>query len=141
MRPTPEIVKSELKEKLKSRWDIERDHWSPIDEPVTNEEVVYFPQHLFFEDFGIENLKRLISEFSEKVVFQWNWETSTEQFFTISIEEMVEFNNLEKYYFDDSLDWIVYISHENTIAFGGQELIERLIENWANWFKYLNKWE
>jgi hypothetical protein len=54
---------------------------------------------------------------------------------------MVEFNNLEKFYFNESCDWVIYISHENTISFGGEHLIRMLIEKWGNWFKYLNEWD
>ncbi|MFN5786689.1 MAG: hypothetical protein ACK457_12030, partial [Flavobacteriia bacterium] len=81
------------------------------------------------------------SEINEGAIYQWNWEVINEEFYKIQIYEMVEFNNLEKFYFDENCNWIVYISHENTIAIGGQYLIEKLTQNWGNWFKYLNKWE
>lgn len=141
MQSTLENNRENLKKVLKDRWDIEADHWCPIDEASTKEEVVYFPQYYFFKDFGLENLKSVISEISNGNLYHWNWETYKEQFYSIKVEEMVEFNNLEKFYFDDSCDWIVYISHENTIAFGGEKLIELLLGKWENWFKYLNKWE
>ncbi|MFN5878526.1 MAG: hypothetical protein ACK44B_06660 [Flavobacteriales bacterium] len=130
-----------LKKVLNEKWNITADHWFPIDEYDINEEVVYFPQSYFFKDFGLEKLKTLISEINEGAIYQWNWEVINEEFYKIQIYEMVEFNNLEKFYFDENCNWIVYISHENTIAIGGQYLIEKLTQNWGNWFKYLNKWE
>lgn len=141
MQTILETNRENLRKVLKDRWDVEADHWCPIDDASTKEEVVYFPEYYFFNDFGLENLKSVISEISHGNLYQWNWETYKEQFYSIKVEEMVEFNNLEKFYFDDSCDWIVYISHENTIAFGGEKLIELLVSKWENWFKYLNKWE
>jgi hypothetical protein len=129
-----------LKKILKERWNITADHWFPIDEYDINEEVVYFPQNYFFKDFGLERLKTLISEINESTIYQWNWELINEEFYKIQICEMVEFNNLEKFYFDENCNWIVYLSHENTITIGGQNLIEKLIQDWENWFKHLNKW-
>ena len=130
-----------LKRKLKVRWQITADHWFPIDEYDIDEEVVYFPQNYFFQDYGLENLKILISELEDNYIYQWNWETGKEDLIKIKVSEMVEFKNLEKFYFDIDCKWIIYISHENTIAFGGKIIIEKLIDKWENWFKYLNKWE
>lgn len=141
MQPTPEIHRENLKKILKEKWDIEADHWLPLSEPTTQEEVVFFPQDYFFGDFGLEQLKNTIAQFSNGKIHQWNWETRKSEFYTIEIDEMVDFKNLEKYYFDDSCDWVVYVSHENTVAFGGKKLIELLVEKWENWFKHLNQWK
>ncbi len=141
MQPTPEAHKDRLKLKLKERWNIERDHWIPLSEPSTQEEVVYFPQGYFFKDYGLENLKVVIAEIAQGQIFQRNWEVSGEEFYSIESEEMVAFENLEKYYFDESCNWIVYVSHENTITFGGESFIQLLVKKWSNWFKYLNEWE
>jgi hypothetical protein len=141
MHTIDKINIAHLKKELKERWQITSDHWFPIDEYDIKEEVVYFPQYFFFHDFGLDNLKKIISELDEDVIYQWNWEPVKDEFFKIRVSEMVEFENLEKFYFDKDCNWIVYISHENTIAFGGQVLIEKLIKNWDNWFEHLNKWE
>lgn len=141
MNTTDNINIDHLKKELSERWHINADHWFPIDEYDIKEEVAYFPQDYFFNDFGLENLKLLLSELNEDFIFQWNWETVNEEFFKISISEIIEFHNLEKFYFDKNCNWIVYISHENTIAFGGQILIEKLTDKWENWFKYINKWK
>lgn len=143
MQPTPESLKKELKQELKKRWNIEADHWIPLSDPSMelDEEVVYFPQNYFFNDYGIDGLKLFIAEFARHQIFQWNWEVTREEFYSIEVEEMVAFENLEKYYFDETCNWIVYVSHENTIAFGGQSFIESLIKKWTNWSMYLNEWE
>lgn len=141
MQPTLETNREHLKKILKERWYIEAEHWLPLSEPTTEEEIVFFPQRYFFKDFGLEQLKKIIEQLTNSKIYQWNWETRKQEFYTIEITEMVEFESLEKFYFDDSCDWIVYLSHENTIAFGGEKIIEILTEKWENWFKYLNEWE
>lgn len=141
MQPTLETNREHLKKILKERWYIEAEHWLPLSEPTTEEEIVFFPQRYFFKDFGLEQLKKIIEPLTNSKIYQWNWETRKQEFYTIEITEMVEFESLEKFYFDDSCDWIIYLSHENTIAFGGEKIIEILTEKWENWFKYLNEWE
>lgn len=141
MKNTDKVNIKRLKTALKEKWNITADHWIPLDVHDINEEVVYFPQNYFFKDFGLEKLKILISEIAEYSIYQWNWEPIREEFFKITVSEMVEFESLEKYYFDENCNCIIYISHENTIAIGGQNLIEKLTQKWENWFKYLNKWE
>ena len=48
--------------------------------------------------------------------------------------------NGETYWFDDSLDWVVYKSHEGTITFGGRWLVDRVKEVWSEWPDYA-KWD
>jgi hypothetical protein len=50
-------------------------------------------------------------------------------------------DRLEKYYFDQSFDWVIYMSHENTIAFGGMTIINQLKNAWSDWEKNINQWE
>ena len=37
--------------------------------------------------------------------------------------------NVEKYYFDNSLKWMIYVSHEGTITFTGNRLVDIAKEN------------
>jgi hypothetical protein len=61
----------------------------------------------------------------------------------IPINELMSFRHdrLEKYYFDQSFDWVIYMSHENTIAFGGMTIINQLKNAWSDWEKNINQWE
>ena len=140
MFPTPEIQKEKLKAVLKYRWDVEADFWIPLDEISTTEEVVYFPQDFFITDFGLENLRSIVNKISRGQLFMWQWEVHPEEFYSIDLEGLAKYNLLEKYYFDETCDWIIYLSHENTIAIGGQKFIEKIIEKWPNWIMCLNSW-
>ncbi len=50
------------------------------------------------------------------------------------------FWNGEAYWFDDSLNWVVYKSHEGTITFGGEWLINHVKDIWEDWSNY-TKWD
>jgi hypothetical protein len=43
------------------------------------------------------------------------------------------FWNNECFWFDKSMDWIIYLSHEQTITFGGEWLVIALKNKWTNW--------
>ncbi|MDE7182507.1 MAG: hypothetical protein K2O41_05735 [Clostridia bacterium] len=41
----------------------------------------------------------------------------------------LNYGPVEFVYFDDSFDWLIYISHENTVTFCGEHLVKFIKEN------------
>jgi hypothetical protein len=129
------------KKTLNNKWEIEKSHWIPLVDNFKDLDVVFFPLSHFLQNFGIEKLKLFLLNFEgNNEILQWNWEKIKDELYQINVKEIEEFNNMEKFYFDKNCTWVIYISHENTITFGGQKLIKGLIDKWVNWSDYLNKW-
>lgn len=45
--------------------------------------------------------------------------------------------NIETYYFDDSREWMIYVSHEGTITFTGKRLVKCAKENISGKYLYV----
>ena len=85
-------VSNELLLKLNSNWGINCDYWVPIETPSIEQEVIYFPEHYFLEDCGIEKLKEILKKVSDVEIYKWNWEIGNEVLYKITIDELISFN-------------------------------------------------
>jgi len=45
--------------------------------------------------------------------------------------------NGEGFWCCKQMDWVIYASHENSITFGGEWLINKVKGAWSNWESYL----
>jgi hypothetical protein len=50
------------------------------------------------------------------------------------------FWNNEGFWFDDNMNFILYLSHEDTITFGGEQFITEIKGHWHEWNEFL-KWD
>ena len=123
-----------LFDRLKLRWDISREYWFPLYD-ASAESVVAFDSIDFENYFGYEKLRDLLRD--RKEIFEIRedkykgyivkYETFSPAYEAVG----------EGYWFDSTMDWIIYCSHEGSITFGGEWLINRLKLNWKEWEKYL----
>lgn len=132
----------ELKRQLKNNWGITAKHWVPLEEVKVNKEVIFFPQDYFFEDFGLDGLRELIKSLTDNEIYLWHWETRRKECFSLQADQLVQYKSdlHEKYICDNDCSWVIYMSHENTIAFAGQRLLTMLKQSWINWKRHANKW-
>lgn len=42
----------------------------------------------------------------------------------------------ECFWFDSNIDWVIYVSHEATVAFGGEWLVNDIKRQFENYIKY-----
>ena len=133
----------EILQSLYLKWGIKNDHWIPLEERKNSKEIVFYPHDYFFNNYGIDQLRKLVSSISKDKIYKWHWETRNQELYEIPIKELISYKQelLEKYYFDQTFDWVIYMSHENTITFGGKTIINQLENDWSNWEKNINQWE
>ena len=129
----------QVKRNLKSTWNFdswssEIYYWEPL--VSASPKPVYFfnTEVLSAEDF--ENIGRLL------------WKLTGDNIYEVAedkIDYEIETTQIDKYtieaaYTDKLNNWIIYLSHEGTTAFGGDELMKELDNLLADKKKLKDKW-
>jgi hypothetical protein len=128
----------QVKIRLKEKWDIDPgDFWLPLDF-VTKDDTCYFEIHEIDKQFGLLTLSEIINSLENGNIFSFG---ETNEFKSLSRLSIDKYPGLDTYYTNEYADWVVYITHENTIAFGGVELINSLKKHWIDFDNYVNPYE
>jgi predicted RNA-binding protein (virulence factor B family) len=59
----------EILQTLYLEWGIKNDHWIPLEEKKNSKEVVFYPQDYFFNNYGIDQLRKLVSSISKAKIY------------------------------------------------------------------------
>lgn len=54
---------------------------------------------------------------------------------------IVDFSGNDTFYVDENVNFVIYYTHERTIAFAGIELINQIKKEWIEIEKFINPWE
>jgi hypothetical protein len=127
-----------LRDELKTQWGVEG-CWYPLDRPLTAEppaNAVAFSADPFYStdvqarlrvvlaDLGVSRLWELREHQSDA-----NYELDLEIFEPL-------YTGAEGYWTDDSLDWLVYASHEGSVTVAGAHLLpafQQAFTKWQEW--------
>ena len=131
----------EVRQNIKDRWNAGYSYWIPLNEGEQSD-ILYFPQDYFLENFGLRKLEECLSSLNITKCYQISEQESFNEDYEINVNEIAPFksNMTEKYYCTDTLDWLIYFSHENTVTIGGIDLINSIKDNWRNWKKAAFRW-
>ena len=122
---------------LKEKWEIVPcEFWIPL-AGVVSRNTCYFDTNSFEENLSFEKLNSIINEEFIDEVIEIN---ELQEFKVYPILNLKKYNGLDSYYTNKNADWVIYITHEETIAFAGLELIEQIKEHWVDFEKYINPW-
>jgi len=115
--------------KLKSIWSIKQGYWYPLAERP-EKDVEAFQDSYFEKEFGFERLRavlhtRLVDHVLELREYGPEYEIELSAFEPL-------YNGAEGYWCDESLNWIIYASHESSMTIGGW-LLEEVKRRWPNW--------
>ena len=128
---------TEIRNKLKERWGIKhRGFWIPLD-GVLREDIEFFNYTVFQKAFGTEKLKVVIKNLGHELINELN---EADYDTKVNVDELKTYQALELYYTPDNVEWVIYISHENTITFGGQKLLDKIKEQWTDWTQFNKQW-
>lgn len=139
--PNDEESKTQInsaKRNLKEIWDIEPGKfWIPLDGTVS-QNMCYFNIDEFDINFGLKKLSGLINQIEKGKIYSFAESNIFSQIDSLNLEK---YSGLDTYYSNSSADWVIYITHENTIAFGGSSIIDALKTQWMEGEKFINPWE
>jgi len=128
----------EIQQSLKEKWGIKLfNFWIPL-HGTPDENNCYFYTNDLQSHFGLEQLTTLIrSKYGEDIIYI----NEAKDFDHLNSNDIIEYKGLDTFYTNKSSEWVIYITHENTIAVTGSELMKSLKTNWAEFDKFINPWE
>lgn len=127
-------------EKIKSRlniiWHIKYPYWYPLFN-CGRQDVIAFDSDYIENGDKLEIVRKILREHGVKNVYEFREDGNSNQIIDSLHYEFwcsdPYFWNNECFWFDDNMDWIIYVSHEGTTTFGGKWLIEQLKKVWEDW--------
>lgn len=126
-----------IRNKLVEKWGAEG-LWTPLNGEKATESIDYFEYDEFQSAFGIEKLKEIIEEIESEPIHEIS-EIHEDKL--VRITEIDEYAGIEMFYTNNNADWVIYLSHENTITIAGKELLDTLKKRWSNYSDYNRPWE
>uniref|UniRef100_UPI001E3DA83E DUF7079 family protein n=1 Tax=Labilibacter marinus TaxID=1477105 RepID=UPI001E3DA83E len=126
-----------IKKLLEEKWEINPfDFWIPLSGKVLAN-TCYFDTKDFEKYFSFKNLNSIINEKLDGELVELN---ETKEIKIYPTLELQSFPGLDTFYTNENVDWIIYITHESTIAFAGFDLIGKIKDQWLDYKKYINPW-
>ncbi|WP_125185482.1 hypothetical protein [Botryobacter ruber] len=127
----------EIRKKLVDKWGAEG-LWIPLNGEKASETVDYFEYDNFQSVFGITKLSKMVEELQPDVIYEIS-EVGEDRI--IAASEIDEYGGIEMFYTDSEANWLIYLSHENTITIAGASLLNAIKSNRSNWSDYNKPWE
>ena len=128
-----EIVKINLEKK----WNINPyDFWIPLGGKI-EENTIYFETEDFEKEFGYEKLNGILSSLNNGKIYSFNEAKEENIYNEILIKE---YDLSDIFFTNENAEWVIYQTHEETIAFAGEKLINEIKAQWKNWKDFVNPW-
>ncbi len=123
-----------LRERLLTQWGVGKGYWPPLGDAARCET-------LHVEGLDEEMAAQLTAVMQKRIIGQVYALDAGEGLFTASPERLFSrFMIDDTYWFDDGLEWIVYVSHHDTVTFGGDWLLDAVRELFKDRPERLNPW-
>jgi len=123
-----------LRERLLAQWGVGKGHWPPLGDAARCET-------LHVEGLDDETAAQLTDVIQKRIIGQVYALDASEGVFMAGPERL--FSRLmidDTYWFDDGLEWIVYVSHHDTATFAGDWLLDAVRELFKDRPERLNPW-
>lgn len=125
---------SAIREKLFERWNFQGNYWNPVEELSPEPTIFLAKDHI--EDTDHVLIRQEIQRHTSPTIFE-----ITEDGKDAAIAfELFHPDCYETIYCDSNADWVVYGSHEGTVAFGGDWLLDCIRKVYAERLDKLNQW-
>lgn len=119
---------------LAERWDAHpREHyWYPLHSDSLPPDVLPLQHRNFLLEVAPAEFRSLFFRRGITRVFQFVENQIVQRDYELDMEWVVP-GGAERFWTSRELDWVVYTSHESSITFAGDWLIEGIKEIWPNW--------
>jgi hypothetical protein len=138
-RKLREDESARIGEKLKELWNYDGGYWDPLEEKCKRETIFVMDKFLTKGDKA--RIIEFISEAGGRYFKIDNDHSANENYDNYYETEIPEITGYETVITDMNLKWIIYISYEATITFGGAALIAFVKILFRERTENLNKWE
>ncbi len=126
-----------LRDRLETQWGIGKGCWPPLGGPAPCETL-----HVIGEGLEDETGAKLNAVIQSRMIGQmYAFDERGDIFITDAAENLFfRYEVWDTFRFDDGMEWIVYITHENTVTFGGEWLLDAVRELFKDQPERLNPW-
>lgn len=129
----------QVRQSLKSKWNFDgwsspNYYWEPL--VVASPNPVYFFNTEVLSDKDFESIGKLLWKLTEDTIYEVTEDKVDYEIETTQIDKYT----IEAAYTDKLNNWIIYLSHEGTTAFGGDELMKELDTLLADKRELKDKW-
>ena len=120
-------------------------YWYPLCVLKIDVPVVAYDLRKIYKENSIEQLESTLKSYNIRMVQAFQMQNNNRE---IRVENMISLLykkdndgyifpwEIETYYFDDSKEWMIYVSHEWTITFTGDQLVREAKKNIQAQFLY-----
>lgn len=123
-----------VRQNLKKYWNFDGVYWEPLIKDISPKPFYFYSiENLVKSDY--ENLIKILSKITNDRIYEI---TEDRLDYEIDISEFDK-DSFETIYSDKNNEWIIYISHEGTIAFGGLELMDEFDKSMTDKIDFKNK--
>lgn len=116
-------------------WKDENYYWEPLTETENKFPTIYFKDELF-KSTEVHQIVEILKSISGDRIFLLTEENIDYEVETSSFN----IDWIESAYCDFNTNWLIYISHEGTITFSGDELTRRIENELTEIIKHKNPW-
>ena len=108
-------------------------YWYPLNKIKENVPVIAYDLDKIYTDNQIEQIEKVLKDCSINMVTMFqnqDYKTMSE---TLSLNKRLYEKdsdgyvfpwNIESYYYDNTKMWLIYVSHEGTITFSGEKIVD-----------------
>jgi hypothetical protein len=115
-----------LKERIESSWDITDHYWYPLNE-CKRSDVLAFDHNIIEEvEEKITDVRHILLKLNYNSVYEMNEDRLVWLIDTNTLVPAMGKYNDERFWFSEDMSWIIYVSHEGSITFGGEELLNQI---------------
>lgn len=130
---------NQLKRRIRAIWGVDDSYyWYPLSTPPRLDVIAFDSDYIEDVDQKIKDIQQWIRNQQTELIFELHEDRTLWQIDTASLDPCYDGRYLERYWFDQQMNWIIYASHESTISFGGQGLITSLQSSWTDWQENLS---
>jgi len=129
-----EVEADLVRNRLNKYWNFDGGYWEPLTPCCIKPFIFFNKENLSERDFKI--IKDIILCFQDNTIY----EISEQRYDYEIAKSEIDIDCCETIHTNKNFEWIIYGSHEGTIAFGGELLLAELDEKLSDKRELKNKW-
>ncbi|MCM1988762.1 hypothetical protein [Oceanirhabdus seepicola] len=123
-----------IEERIDVKWEI--GHFCDPFTGSGREDIIVFNQDFFYDEIRFNKVKEALKKIGEERIYEIRIGCGVSCVMDTSVFTIFNHHYCccsEGFWCSEKMDWIIYKSHEGTIAIGGEKLLEEVKENIESW--------
>jgi hypothetical protein len=117
-----------------ARWNVGSSLWTPHTDELVPMNAFIAHANAFDREVGAAAVRRILAHRGIERIFE------LDEFggYDVGLDGVLAFeNSFDRYWTSDSADWLIHMSHEETVAFAGDWLVKAIQDTWPDWNQHL----